>query len=187
MKLPAIIPALLCYALSACSSLLPSGKQEDAFPWPSYQQAQQTFAAIAPGSTTLADLRQLGIQPESTPNITLLNHADLARRLAATSGLDLRLLPPSLQHCLASHASCYALEIEQKHLDRQRYGNFWRDFLNFERKVHVKGWQFNALIILQNDKVVYKLWSGKPNIEQEELEHSPLGPLQGLGTSLLRP
>lgn len=187
MTFPRAAVPILFASLTACSSLLPSGRQEEAFPWSSYQQAQQAFAGIAPGSTTLDELRRIGIHPESTPNILLLNHADLARRLAATSGLDLRLLPPPLQECLASHAHCYALEIEQKHLERQRYGNFWRDFLNFERKVHVRGWQFDALIILQNGKVVYKLWSGKPHIEQEEQERSPLGPLQGLGTSVLRP
>ncbi|MBI3283338.1 MAG: hypothetical protein HYZ65_00595 [Burkholderiales bacterium] len=178
---------LLCCWLSGCSALLPSGRQEDRRPWASYQQAQQTFADIKTGVTTLKDLQQLGLIPDTTPNITLLNHVDLGRRLGTTAGIDLRILPPELQLCLASHTHCYAMEIEEKHLERNRYGGFWSDFLNFERKVQVYGWQFNALIILQNDLVVYKLWSGKPNIEQQEQERSPLGPLQGLGTSLLRP
>jgi len=48
------------------------------------------------------------------------------------------------------------------------------------------GWQFDALIILQDDLVVYKLWSGKPNILLQEEERSPLGPLQGVGTTQWR-
>jgi hypothetical protein len=48
------------------------------------------------------------------------------------------------------------------------------------------GWQFDALIIMQDDLVVYKLWSGKPNILLQEEERSSLGPLQGVGTTQWR-
>lgn len=176
---------LLSSWLSACSSLLPTSKQSNDLPWHSYAKAQEVFAGITPERSTLADLKQLGISP-LTPNLTLLNHADVTRRLVASATVEIKLLPPRVLQCLAAHAECYAYEIEQKHLDKQRYGNFWMDFLTFNRQVQVTGWQFNALFILQNDLVVYKLWSGKPNIEQLEEERNPLGPLQGLGSSWSR-
>lgn len=172
--------------MSACTSLLPSTRQINDLPWSSYQQAQGVFAQITPTQTRLVDLQKMGIDPEKTPNVTLLNHADVTRRLVAISTLEISFLPPLVQQCLASHTECFALQIEQKHLDRKRYGNFWLDFLTFNRKVEISGWQFEALLIVQKDLVVYKLWTGKPTILQLEEERNPLGPLQGAGASILK-
>jgi hypothetical protein len=172
--------------LSACASLLPSTKQINDLPWGSYQQAQEVFAQIAPTQTRLADLQKMGIDPDKTPNVALLNHADVTRRLVAISTLEINFLPPLVQQCLAAYTDCFAFQIEQKHLDRKRYGNFWLDFLTFNRKVEISGWQFEALIIMHKDMVVYKLWTGKPTILQLEEERNPLGPLQGAGASILK-
>lgn len=184
-RLHPYVVLLLSFWLAACSSLLPSSKTSNDLPWNSYAKAQEVFASIEPEHSTVADLRELGIDP-LTPNLTLLNHADVTRRLVASATVDIKLLPPLVLQCLAAHTECYAYEIEQKHLNKRRAGNFWLDFLTFERQIQVSGWQFNALFILQNDRVVYKLWSGKPNIEQLEEERNPLGPLQGLGSSWSR-
>ena len=169
--------------LSACSSLLPRSSQSSELPWTSYEQAQQVFNDIIPEKTQLSELRKLGILPELTPNVLLLNNSDVIRRLAITSSLDIAFLPPPVQRCIAAHDSCHAYEIEQKHLEHHRHGNFWIDFLNFRRQTTTTGWQFNALIILQGDLVVYKLWNGKPHILQHDEERTPLGPLQGLGVN----
>ena len=177
---------LCSLCLSACGSLLPSSKQINDLPWSSYQQAQEVFALINPTQTKLADLKKLGIDPDKTPNVALLNHADVTRRLVAISTMEISFLPPLVQQCLAAHIECFAIQIEQKHLDRKRYGNFWLDFLTFNRKVEISGWQFEALIIMQKDLVVYKLWSGKPTILQLEEDRNPLGPLQGAGATILK-
>lgn len=177
---------IFCAWLSACTSLLPTSKQINDQPWDSYQKAQEVFALITPAKTTLEDLQKLGIYPDKTPNVALLNHADVTRRLVAISSLEINLLPPPIQHCLAHHAECSAIQIEQKHMDRKRYGNFWLDFLTFNRQIEISGWQFEALIIMQKDLVVYKLWTGKPNILQWEEERNPLGPLQGAGSTVLK-
>ena len=177
---------LCCLCLSACGSLLPSSRQINDLPWSSYQQAQEVFAQIQPTQTTLADLKKMGIDTDRTPNVALLNHADVTRRLVAISTLEISFLPPLVQQCLAAHMECFAIQIEQKHQDRKRYGNFWLDFLTFDRKVEISGWQFEALIIMQKDVVVYKLWTGKPTILQLEEERNPLGPLQGAGATILK-
>lgn len=174
----------LAMVLAGCSSLLPNGKQESQTPWHSYADAQAMFAKIVPAKTSLAELKALGVDPDHTPNITVLAHADLLRRLMPTASADIRLLDPGLQECISAAQACFGYEIEQSHLDRQRYGNFWMDFLNFKRLVNVSGWQFDAVVVIKNDTVIYKSWSGKPNIHQLEEEQSPLGPLQGLGPSL---
>lgn len=177
---------IACALLAGCSSLLPNATQSNDLPWRSYEQAQQAFDSIIPEKTSLADLQAMSILPALTPNVALLNHADVVRRLSITSSLDLSLLPQPVQRCIAAHASCHAYEIEQKHVEHIRHGNFWMDFLNFRRQTSSSGWQFNALIIMQDETVVYKLWSGKPHFSQQEEERSPLGPLQGLGASILQ-
>lgn len=178
--------AFIAWSLSACESLLPNAKQSSDLPWTTYQVGEQEFANIIPEKTTLADLHRRGINPKVSPNIALLNHADINRRLFASESSNSSLIPPKVRTCLAAHTACYAYEIEEKHLDKKRYGSFFKDFLNFERKVEITGWQFTALIIIQNDVVMYTLWSGKSNIQQLEDEKNPLGPLQGLGSSLIR-
>lgn len=170
-------------ALTGCTSLLPHGKQEAQTPWTTYAEAQAMFAKIVPNKTTLADLKAIGVEPGRTPNVILLSHADLLRRLVATSSLDVRLLDRSLQECIASDHNCYALEIAQTRQDKKRIGNFWLDILNFQRTTDITGWRFDAIIDIQNDVVVYKLWTGEPVIHQIEGESTPLGPFQGIGTS----
>lgn len=177
--------ALMAIAVAGCASLLPDARQETQTPWHSYAEAQQMFGKIVPGQTRLSDLQALGLVPGQTPNVALLAHADLLRRLVVSPAIDMSLLDPGLQECITAHQTCFAYEIEQLHLTRTRNGNFWLDFLNFKRSVDVSGWQFDAIVVIKNDLVVYKLWSGKPSIHQLEEEHSPLGPLQGLGSSML--
>jgi len=171
-------------ALIGCTSLLPVAHQESPTPWASYDDAQAMFVKILPGKTTHHQLSELGVDPIRTPNIVVLGHADLLRRLIPASLADVRWLDPGLQACVAAPQSCFGYEIEQTHVDRQRFGNFWLDFFNFKRRVNVSGWQFNAVVVIKDNVVIYKLWSGKPNIHQLEQENSPLGPLQGLGPSL---
>ena len=177
--------AAIALALAACSSLLPNGKEETKTPWTSYAEALDMFGKIVPGKTNLAQLKILGFDPDTTPNVALLGHADLLRRLVAASTFDISALDPALRVCASAHQRCYGFEIEQTHTDRKRFGGFWLDFLNFDRKTDVSGWQFNALVVLNQDLVIYKMWSGKPSIHSFENEHNPLGPLQGLGASVL--
>lgn len=172
--------------LSGCATLLPHSREDMRTPWHSYAEAQAMFDGIIVYSTSTAQLKALGIDPEKTPNVAILSHADLLRKIVAGSSLDVRLLDTELQSCLMETKSCVAYEIEQKYLERKRFGNFWLDFLNFHRRVDISGWQFNAIVVVRNARVIYKLWSGKPNIQQLQEERTPLGPLQGLGSSLVR-
>ncbi|RZI43008.1 hypothetical protein EGT07_09115 [Herbaspirillum sp. HC18] len=144
------------------------------------------FDKIFPGKTRLAELRTLGIDPAQTPNVAYLGHADMLRRLLPASSFDIELLDPGLRGCMKPDRPCFAYQIEQISLDRQRFGSFWLDFFNFKRQVNVTGWQFDAIVVIKDDTVVYKHWSGKPSVLQKEEERSPLGPLQGFGSTMLR-
>jgi hypothetical protein len=80
--------------------------------------------------------------------------------------------------------SCSAYEIVETFTERKHTGNFFADFFNFRRTVDVTGWEFDAVVVFKADLVIYKLWSGKPNIHQLEDDKNPLGPVQGLGTAI---
>lgn len=172
-------------SLAGCASLLPDARQETKTPWKTYAEAQAMFERIIPNETSLAELKKLGVDPDKTPNVALLSHADLLRRLVSTSSLDVRLLDHGLQQCVSSHLTCYAFEIEQTHIEKKRFGNFWADFFNFHRQTDITGWQFDAIVVVRDGKVIYKLWSGKPIIHQFEEERMPLGPFQSIGSTYM--
>lgn len=176
----------IAVAVSACSSLLPDVKQNTQTPWHSYAEAQAMFEKIIPGKTRLSELQGLGVDPTQTPNVGYLSHADLLRRLLPAAAYDIRYLDPGLQECIKSQNACFAYQIEQLSLDRKRFGNFWLDFFNFKRNVNISGWQFDAVVVIKGDTVVYKQWSGKPNVQQLEVESTPLGPFQSIGPALVR-
>lgn len=176
----------LILILAGCSSLLPHSTQESKTPWHDYAEAHALFDKIVPQQTSIADLKSLGFDPQQTSNISILNHADLLRRLMSNGSFDIGLLDTTLRTCQASKSTCFAYEIEQTYTNKKRIGNFWLDFLNFDKETDISGWQFDALVVINDDLVIYKQWSGKPSIHQFEQERNPLGPFQGWGPSLLQ-
>ncbi len=179
-----VLVVLLGLSIAGCANLLPNARHTSDTPWRTYAEAHAVFSQIVPGKTTRVELQAFGIDPERTANIEILDHVDLLRRLVPTSTFDIALLDPGIRKCAAAPSGCIAYVIKQSHLDRLRSGNFWLDFLNFKRTLEIAGWQFDAVVVVKDDLVVYKLWSGTPHIRRVEHENTPLGPLQGLGPSL---
>ncbi|HKI71704.1 MAG TPA: hypothetical protein VKA81_04950, partial [Verrucomicrobiae bacterium] len=96
-------------------------------------------------------------------------------------------LPRPVCDCLEAKDNCQAYEVDLTVTQSKRYGNLFLDMLAFNRKTRETGWNFNALIVLNHDKVVYKLWSGEPNLERFETKKKPLGPLQELDGAVRPP
>jgi hypothetical protein len=69
-----------------------------------------------------------------------------------------------------------------KKFDRSRVGSSWLDSFNFRRETVATGWGANALLVFIDDLLVYQLISGQPTINEYEVQHNPLGPLQGWST-----
>lgn len=170
--------------LTGCAGLLPHGKQEATTPWKSYEEARVLFDKVTPMHTSLNELKQLGIDPDTTPNVALLSQTELLRKFATGPMTDIQIANRALLECLNSDNTCFAYEVDQTYTERKRYGNFFLDLFNFKRNTEISGWQFGAIFIIQKNRVVYKVWSGKPRILQHEEEHNPLGPLQNLGNAL---
>ena len=50
----------------------------------------------------------------------------------------------------------------------------------FKRVTKVTGWNFQALVIIKDEVVTYKLRSGQPVVDRVEKRTKPLGPFQDL-------
>jgi hypothetical protein len=178
-----ILVTSVAVLVAACESLLPKEAAISESGWSDFASAQASYDRVTPGVTDAAGLAALGLDPYKSPNISILNYADLLRRLAGNASSAADYLDPAVRDCLVERENCRAYEIDIKHVERKREGSFWLDFLNFKRTTNVTGWHFNALFVLRGERVVYKLWSGEPTIKETESVRRPLGPLQGVGES----
>ena len=172
----------LAALLSGCAALLPASDTEVIGPWRSFADAQKVFQSIQPYKTTRTDLKSMGLDLETHPNITLLNYSDVIRRFVPPVTVDGYRIDKGVADCIASNHHCRAYEIDHKSLKRDRYGNFWADFFNFRRLTKTTGWTFNAVVLLKDDVVVYALTGGQPLVQENESKKNPLGPLQGVDT-----
>ena len=169
--------------LTACFSPLPKGEAFTEGPWKSYAEAQQTFDLIIPHKTTILDLKKLKLDPHANPNITILNYADVIRRFIPSYSINTNDLDSGVLECIMAKTKCQGDEVDYRVVKRDRYGNFVVDYLNFKRKVDVVGWRFNAVLLIKDDMVIYKLTGGQPAIHEHEENTNPLGPLQGSSES----
>jgi hypothetical protein len=174
---------VLVVSLGACSGLLPRDEARTYSPWQTYQEAQQTFDGIVPNQTTVQDLQKLALDPKSNPNITILNYSDVLRRFLPGPSVNAADLDIGVQECIAAKLRCQGYEVNQQLIKRHRYGSFWLDFFNFQRKTDVAGWRFNGVLLMKDGTVIYKLTGGEPAIHQFEGSNNPLGPLQSMGNA----
>jgi hypothetical protein len=180
----ALTLCLIACLLAGCTSLLPRSRETTASPWGSYREAQKTFDQIVPGKTTAEDLRALELDPETVPNIAILNYSDVLRRFMLNQSVTLSDLDHGVRECVMAKTVCRGLEINQRLVKKHRNGNFWLDVFGFKRETHTEGFRFNALVLLKNGVVVYKLTGGQPVIQESEHTQNPLGPVQSIGNKL---
>lgn len=178
---PRLVLALAGLA-AGCASLLPTAQSEVSSPWRTFEEAKAAIERIEPGSTTVQGLREQGIDPYIGTNIQVLTYSDIALRFPINVGRER--LDPGLRECLESGKTCTGYAISARGVKRERVGSFWNDTLGFKRTVEVRGWNFNALVLLVGDRVVYTLYGGQPNQFETEVTRQPLGPAQNFGDSL---
>lgn len=176
---PLFVAAVGMLLLAACGSLLPQGEGLTEGPWRSYEEAQRTFDRIVTDRTTVEELKALQLDPQSNPNITLLNYSDVLRRFIPSYSIATSDLDAGVKECIAAKSACKGYEIDHQVIKRARYGNFFADFLNFKRKVDIIGWRFKAVLLIKDNVVIYKLTGGQPAIHEHEENLNPLGPFQG--------
>ncbi|ORU93408.1 MAG: hypothetical protein A6F70_05445 [Cycloclasticus sp. symbiont of Bathymodiolus heckerae] len=185
VKLVFILATIVVF-LSACSSALPKAENKTKSPWRTFSEAMAAYDGIVVNQSNKADLRKLGFDPYSTPNVKILSYLDIIRKFVPNNSVKHEQIPLNVRKCLAKQELCIAYEASPGTLKRKRVGSTFLDLLKFKRKTIETGWRFNALIVLDDGVAVYKIWNGVPIIDSEKTRKNPLGPLQGSGGSLAR-
>lgn len=183
-----VLVCMLAVLMSGgCSSMLPSSKQEDSNRWRDFEDAKKSYDLIIPYETNMDTVRKLGFDPFKTPNTQILNYSQVVRAVVPSPIQEQTSIPKGIIDCMKMQEGCVGYLVEPSRVKRQRVGNFMLDFMNFKRDTHTSGWKFSALIVVIDNLVVYKQWSGSPQIDQNETRRNPLGPLQGVGESYKPP
>lgn len=176
---------ILVAMVGGCSSMLPKSHQETVSPWDSFEEAKAAFDNIEIGATDREAVHQLGFNPSSTPNVQILNYSQIAHVVLPGDRLIPEdEVPTAIRSCVLAQERCIGYQLEESRIKRNRVGNFWGDFLNFYRETLTTGWRFNALVVLVDNRVVFKQWSGQPSIREVGVSRNPLGPFQGAGERL---
>ena len=148
--------------------------------------AEAAFNQIIPQETTVADLRKMGFDPHTTPNVKILTYLDLIHRFIPNNSITKADLPTDVLSCIESKECCHAYELDMDMTHNQRYGSVAADVFGFRKKTHITGWTFRALIIIKDDMVRYKIRSGEPLVDRYEKRTKPLGPFQELDGMVAR-
>jgi hypothetical protein len=183
--LPGLAIALaLALLLGGCAGLLPAARQDVSHSWKSFEDAKQCYDQITPYSTTVDAVRHLGFDPYKTPNMQVLNQAQVINAVLPSPLQERASIPRGIADCMRVQEACTGYLIEPSKVNQKRTGNFFLDFLNFKRVTDTTGWKFSALVVVIDGVVVYKQWSGEPRIESTDVRVNPLGPLQSMGETM---
>lgn len=164
--------------LCGCGSSLPKGEAKTQSQWQSFDEAKAAYDSIELYETTTADLANLGFDPYSAPNVRILSYLDIIQVFSPNDSVKPDDLPPSVRTCIQAREQCLAYEASPSVSSSKRVGNVVLDLLKFKRERIRTGWSFNALVVIDHDIVVYKIWSGMPIIDEQETRKNPLGPIQ---------
>ena len=164
--------------------MLPRSAESTTSPWQTYEEAQEAFDLVEPGWTTAYELKALSLDPQTNPNIAILNYSDVLRRFLVNPSVTLADLDQGVRECISAKIDCHGFEVSQKSVRKHRNGSFWLDFLGFRKETHTAGWRFNGLLLLIDGVVIYKLTGGQPAILEREESRTPLGPVQAVGDKL---
>lgn len=166
---------------AGCAGLLPTARKTVDSPWKNFYQAKNAYDEIKVGDTTTKKLKALGFDPYTNSNIQILTYVDIIQRFMFNPSIKMKDLDPGLQKCIRAGTECRAYSITPGVTFDERKGNVILDMLDFKRKTLTTGWQFQALVVMVDDTVVYKQWGGTPAINSTTNTKNPLGPLQSSG------
>jgi hypothetical protein len=181
-----LLSVALVVTTTGCKALFSSTSQRSRTPWQNFEEAQMAFDKVVPHKTTLSELKTMGFDPMTTPNVKILTYLDLIQRFIPNASITFDDLQPDVRACIESKDCCHAYEMDLDLTDNNRFGNLALDIFGFNRKTKTTGWTFKALIIVKDDVVAYKIRSGEPNVDRVEKKTKPLGPLQELDNILFK-
>ena len=89
-----------CLLLCSCVNLLPRDDSEQPSGFDSFEAAAQVFDKIVAYRTTVEQLRALGFDLQSSPNVTLISYPQLTGRLAPDRGVPFEAIGPGIRDCI---------------------------------------------------------------------------------------
>jgi hypothetical protein len=177
---------VLLLMFTGCASLLPSSTIITKSPWQNFDSAKLSYDKIKPGVTTLADLKKLGFDPFSTPNVKILNVTEVINLFLPNPSIKKEDLDSGIQKCIKSKDRCTAYQVFPSILNINRIGNFWLDLFTFKRHTVNTGWEFKGLITIVDNVVTYRdPPGGRPLIHTDQIDVKPLGPAQEVGAVII--
>ena len=178
-----LIVSVTTLIISGCAALLPRASFVAKSPWKSYDAVINSYEKIVPDRTTVQEMKKLGFDIYSTPNLKILSYVDIA---VASQAMKKEDTSSGIVACLKAQNQCNGYVFEPQVVKSKRYGNFWLDIFYFKRSTLETGWKFKASFLVINNIVVEKYWSGEPKINQDKEVVNPLGPIQEFGGILMR-
>ena len=183
MKTPSLLLlATLALPTVGCTSvkksLFISENTRSVTAWETFDQAEAAFAKIIPHQTRDEDLKALGFDPHTTPNIKILNYLDIIERFIPNSSITKEDLHPDVRSCIELREGCMGYELDLDIIRKKRFGSLALDMTGFAKQTQIYGWDYKALLLIKDGVVVYKLRSGRPSIDKVERKIKPLGPVQ---------
>lgn len=167
--------------LTGCGSLLPRGNSEQPSGFDTFEAAAQAFEKVVVYRTTVEQLKTLGFDLQSSPNVTLISYPQLTGRLAPDRGVPFEAIDPGIRDCIVARLACRVYEFHLARETSRRQGSFMLDFLNFRRETRVTGWRFEGLLAVRDGIVLFRSHGGEPRTDRTDRRVNPLGPLQGAG------
>jgi len=165
---------------TGCQSLFVNNQSATQSRWTNWDDVTMAFNQIVPDKTTVKDLRKMGFDPNITPNIKIMPYVDVVPLFIPNSSIRMEDLPVGVRVYVQAKQRDSAYLVELENVREKRHGNLILDIFGFKRQTHQSGWRFKGLILIQNERVVYTLSSGEPNISTEDSKIRPLGPFQEL-------
>jgi hypothetical protein len=182
--------ALASLLLSACAALLPRGSSDTTTDFLDFAQARAALERIVALQTSTSELKVLGFDIQSGANVTLISYPEIIARLTPNPSVPLDKLDPGIRQCIEVQTRCRGHLFHFERQERKREGGFWLDFFNIQRTTNTKGWWFEALIVVSDDKVLFRNYAGQAHADRVDKQTNPLGPFQpageGAGAVLLR-
>lgn len=112
------------------------------------------------------------------PNVHVLNYIDVINRFMPNPSITKADLPEPVRQSLEHKERTTAYELDLSNIRTKRSGNLFLDMTSFKRVTHTTGWRFKALLLVEGDKVVYKISSSDPSVDDLDKKVKPLGPFQ---------
>jgi hypothetical protein len=177
--------SVLAITLSACgSALLPQQTNTANGSFKTYADPQSANDHVVPGRTRISELSALGFDA-SAPNVEQLSYLGVMDRFMPKANVRYADLAPQVQACLHARERCVAYVYRPTLIVSHRTADTMLDVFGFDRTTVNNGWSAEVTLLIQSDRVTYKVISGKPRIDETQEKVQPLGPLQDLGGAVI--